>query len=133
MQTSRRGLLFIAALASCGHRAPPPPVAAPAVRAVDPLAAEALLADVRWMADDARAGRGSRTDDARATAAWLEAALVRAGYAVEHVAIPDAPGQIDVVATYPGTRPRAPVLLIVAHYDHLGVIDGAIHPGADDN
>ncbi len=88
---------------------------------------------MRWLADPARAGRGSRTDDAGATAAWLEQQLGRAGYTVTRVPIPDLPAQVDVVATYPGTAPRVPALLIVAHYDHLGIVAGAIHLGADDN
>ncbi len=138
MQTPGWGPLFItlAILAGCGRGAAPvtaPPPAPPPAARVDHLAAAALLADVRWLADPARAGRGSRTDDAGATAAWLEQQLGRAGYTVTRVPIPDLPAQVDVVATYPGTAPRAPALLIVAHYDHLGIVAGAIHPGADDN
>lgn len=135
MKTARGGWLFTIAIAGCGPGAAPVPTprARPPVVAVDPLAAPALLADVRWLADDARAGRGSRTDDARATAAWLVANLTRAGLAVTTQDIPDVPGQVNVIATYAGTAPTAPPLLICAHYDHLGILDGAIHPGADDN
>lgn len=39
----------------------------------------------------------------------------------------------NVLARLPGTDPKAPALLIGAHLDHLGVIEGETYPGADDN
>ena len=39
----------------------------------------------------------------------------------------------NVVGRLPGRDPRARVLVVTAHYDHLGVRDGAMYPGADDN
>jgi Zn-dependent M28 family amino/carboxypeptidase len=38
----------------------------------------------------------------------------------------------NVVAHLPGTR-QSPAILVSAHYDHLGLQGGALHPGADDN
>lgn len=32
-----------------------------------------------------------------------------------------------------GTDPRAPMFVVSAHYDHIGIRDGVVHPGADDN
>ena len=32
-----------------------------------------------------------------------------------------------------GTDPSLPVIVLSAHYDHLGIRDGRIYPGADDN
>ena len=32
-----------------------------------------------------------------------------------------------------GTDTKAPVFVVSAHYDHLGVRDGVVFPGADDN
>jgi hypothetical protein len=32
-----------------------------------------------------------------------------------------------------GTDPKAPLFVVSAHYDHLGVRDGVVYPGADDN
>ena len=32
-----------------------------------------------------------------------------------------------------GTDPKLPYFVVSAHYDHLGVRDGQIYPGADDD
>lgn len=39
----------------------------------------------------------------------------------------------NVVGTVRGTARPDDFLLLTAHYDHLGVSNGALHPGADDN
>lgn len=41
----------------------------------------------------------------------------------------------NVLAVLPGSDPelRAEAIVLGAHFDHLGVVDGALHPGADDN
>ncbi len=39
----------------------------------------------------------------------------------------------NVVAQCLGTDTRAPVFVVSAHYDHLGVRNGSFYPGADDN
>ena len=39
----------------------------------------------------------------------------------------------NVIGLCPGKDPRLPVFVVSAHYDHLGIRDGVIHPGADDN
>ena len=39
----------------------------------------------------------------------------------------------NLVAQCPGRRPELPVLVVSAHYDHLGVRDGQTYHGADDN
>ncbi len=39
----------------------------------------------------------------------------------------------NVVGQCLGTDTKAPMFVVSAHYDHLGVRDGAIYPGADDN
>ncbi len=91
-----------------------------------------LVADLAWLVAPERAGRGSTTDEARATARWIAAELRAAGYAPIEQPIPDAPGQVNVIAEHPGAD-AAPAVIVVAHYDHLGVIRGTVHPGADDN
>jgi Zn-dependent M28 family amino/carboxypeptidase len=42
-------------------------------------------------------------------------------------------GAANVVGLVRGTRPDARALLVSAHYDHDGVRDGVLYPGADDN
>jgi Zn-dependent M28 family amino/carboxypeptidase len=138
----------VAAVAGCSALAAP---AAPAPRVTDltpaapapspdPMTEASLVADLAWLAAPERAGRGSTSPDARATARWLAGELRAAGYAPVEQPIPDVPGQVNVIAAAPApassSSPAAaasPAVLVVAHYDHLGVRNGAIHPGADDN
>jgi Zn-dependent M28 family amino/carboxypeptidase len=39
----------------------------------------------------------------------------------------------NLVGRVPGTDPDAHAIVITAHYDHLGIRDGIVYPGADDN
>jgi peptidase M28-like protein len=39
----------------------------------------------------------------------------------------------NVVGRVDGSDPRAGTIVVTAHYDHLGVRDGVLYPGADDN
>jgi Zn-dependent M28 family amino/carboxypeptidase len=39
----------------------------------------------------------------------------------------------NVIGLCPGKDPKLPVFVVSAHYDHLGVRDGVLYPGADDN
>lgn len=40
---------------------------------------------------------------------------------------------VNLIAVIPGSGPVSRVMVVTAHYDHLGVIDGQIYNGADDN
>ena len=40
---------------------------------------------------------------------------------------------VNVIGICPGKDPKLPVFVVSAHYDHLGIRDGVIYPGADDN
>ena len=40
---------------------------------------------------------------------------------------------VNVIGLCPGKDASLPVFVVSAHYDHLGVRDGVIYPGADDN
>ena len=45
-----------------------------------------------------------------------------------------APGNgANIIGVCPGKDPKLPVFVVSAHYDHLGIRDGVIFPGADDN
>ena len=43
------------------------------------------------------------------------------------------PDAANLIGTIPGTDPSAPYLVISAHYDHLGIMNAKMYPGADDN
>ena len=102
------------------------------------------MAEIEFLASPALRGRGSGTIDEQVTATHLAKALERAGI--------EAPGDPPVrfqsvsfgasksqnvlgIIRPPGntTASTIPVLVLGAHYDHLGVKDGEIYPGADDN
>ncbi len=46
---------------------------------------------------------------------------------------PDGASGVNVLAEIPGTDPERPQLVITAHYDHVGVRNGEVYNGADDN
>jgi Zn-dependent M28 family amino/carboxypeptidase len=39
----------------------------------------------------------------------------------------------NVIGYVPGTTRAGDVIVVSAHFDHLGIVNGQIHPGADDN
>lgn len=134
-----RSLLALLAATACGSpptpattatTARPRPAAAPLARPAT-LSEASIAADLAWLVDPARAGRGSSSPEAIATAQWLVSELRAAGYAPVLQPIPSVRGQSNVIATYDG--PPGKTSLVVAHYDHLGVIGGVMYPGADDN
>ena len=125
--------------------------------------AQRVLADLRYLADDARQGRGLGTRGLEEAGAYIAARFERLGLrpgaangtwfqdftvspdapAVAHAGLP-ATATRNVVAILPGRSPTlsGQVVIIGAHYDHLGLggpmaLDpdstGAVHNGADDN
>ena len=122
-----------------------------------------MQADGRWLAEDAREGRGVRTAGLQAAGDYVAEAFRRAGvrpansdgsYFQAFTLAADAPGVMhtdlggadtrNVVGVIPGTSPelRGQVVVVGAHYDHLGpgganALDpdstGKVHNGADDN
>ena len=128
-----------------------------------PPAARRVLADVRYLSDDAREGRGVGTRGLKDAARYIADGFARAkvapaapdhSYFQPFTISPDAPAVLhthlcgaeaqNVVAVLLGSSPalRGQVIVIGAHYDHLGyggfgALDpdstGKVHDGADDN
>ena len=119
--------------------------------------ARRVLADVQFLADDRQEGRGVGTGGLERSGSYIRDAFKRAGLqatfqnftipadapAVLHTALAGIPTR-NVVAVIPGTSRvlRGEVVVIGAHYDHLGMggfgaLDpdstGRVHNGADDN
>lgn len=125
--------------------------------------AQRVLADLRYLADDARQGRGLGTRGLEEAGAYIAAQFERLGLrpgaangtwfqdftvsadapAMAHLGLP-ATATRNIVAVLPGRSPAlsGQVVIIGAHYDHLGLggpnaLDpdstGAVHNGADDN
>jgi acetylornithine deacetylase/succinyl-diaminopimelate desuccinylase-like protein len=116
-----------------------------------------ILADVRYLADDAQEGRGVGTAGLERAGAYIRDAFTRAGLqtSFQDFTVPaDAPAILhtnlggkptrNVIAVWPGASPtlRGEVVVVGAHYDHLGLggfgamdpdSTGKVHNGADDN
>jgi len=127
-------------LAACAG-SPAPVGTAPAPR----MDADRLLGLVEALSADAMMGRGAGTPGGAAARALLIGEMQRIG--LEPVggafAHPFTYGEMDdqgpqkagvnLIGRVPGTGDTGRALVVTAHYDHLGVIDGEIYNGADDN
>jgi Zn-dependent M28 family amino/carboxypeptidase len=103
---------------------------------------------VRELSSPAYAGRATGTPGGRAAARFIERRFKAVGLKpaddgrYQHpfdVTRPSGPpprpsitGQ-NVVGIVEGSRTAADYVIVSAHYDHLGVVNGRLYPGADDN
>jgi Zn-dependent M28 family amino/carboxypeptidase len=98
-----------------------------------------LVTDLAALAHDSMEGRKVGTAGGARARAYLQgrfAALgldtLASGSLERFTASPDGEGA-NVIAYIPGTGRPGRVLLLTAHYDHLGVQHGEVYNGADDN
>lgn len=108
-----------------------PAMAAPGDRALE---------DVRILSADDMAGRGIETPGSALARAYIRGRFAQIGLAVEEQPFgftrkPDGKEVhgVNLIARIAGTQPGGKVIVVSAHYDHLGTRDGAIYNGADDN
>lgn len=103
-----------------------------------------LLADLGRLAHDSMAGRGVMTAENAEARAWLASELRRIGLAplggaYDHAFArarrnrPDSVRGANVLGVVRGTERPDEYIVVSAHYDHVGVRDGKIYNGADDN
>ena len=127
-------------------RAQEEPTAAPAVVTKLAITADDLRPHVEFLTDPARGGRpGGNADEAAAyladhfeTLGLLPPFVGEDGEPsfFQPIAGPDGkPSGRNVAALLPGSDPvlKDEIVLLAAHYDHLGVRGGVLYPGADDN
>jgi len=102
---------------------------------------EALLGDLRALSADEMQGRKMGTAGGERARAYLaarfrDAGLLtagnRSGYVFPFTAPDGRPGA-NVVGRIAGTRQPGAFIVVSAHYDHVGVKNGQIYNGADDN
>lgn len=104
-----------------------------------------IMRRIATLSADSMEGRRAGSPGAAKARAWIMSELTAMG------AKPVANGRFDVpftirqrqggpdtlganiVARIPGKNPNGPVLVISAHYDHLGVRNGETYNGADDD
>ncbi|HEX8502863.1 MAG TPA: M28 family peptidase [Pyrinomonadaceae bacterium] len=117
--------------------------AADAARASKALDAARLLEDVRALSSDAMEGREAGTKGGATARAYIarrfeEAGLKPLGASFEQpFELParggGAKSGVNLVGYVEGRAHPERFLVVTAHYDHLGVRDGVIYNGADDN
>lgn len=124
----RRAVAALAAAALCLGASPAP--------------GSRLLEDVRTLSSDAMQGRAIESEGSASARAYIlqrmrQAGLKPVGGRFEHPftgMVRGAPRKgVNLLAQAPGRSRSDRVLVISAHYDHLGIHEGKIHNGADDN
>lgn len=134
-------LAFVLTSFACAR---PPAEAASVAAALPMLDSARLLDDVRRLAHDSMGGRGSMTPENAKARAWLvteyrRIGLEPVGSGYEHAfAMPrrnsaDSVRGGNVLGMVRGTVNAERVIVVSAHYDHVGTRNGQIHNGADDN
>jgi Zn-dependent M28 family amino/carboxypeptidase len=128
-------------------------VPSPARSAAAPrINASALMDTVQTLASAEYEGRAAGTPGGAKARAWtrerLQAIGLRAfGDSLEHpfsftprgrdadpaAGAPAAVQGVNLLALCPGVEPALPVIVLSAHYDHVGIRNGRLYPGADDN
>jgi Zn-dependent M28 family amino/carboxypeptidase len=116
-----------------------------------------LMATVRHLSSAEFAGRRTGTPGGLAARAWITGQFKAIGlepagadgsflqpfgfthHSVKGLVTPgrpyttEYPDAANVLGRLPGSRPSLATIVVSAHYDHLGVVDGATYYGADDN
>jgi hypothetical protein len=114
--------------------------------------AGALMETVQTLASADYEGRAAGTPGGAKARAWVRDRLQRLGLrpmgegfdhpfsisprgrTAEPASTTPAPAEgVNLLALCTGIDPSLPVIVLSAHYDHVGIRDGRIYPGADDN
>jgi hypothetical protein len=99
-----------------------------------------LLEDARALSADAMEGRGAGTRGGELARAYVLRRFAEAGLAPlwpsfeQTFDLPAKGGRgVNLVGYVKGTKYPERLIVVTAHYDHLGVRDGQVYNGADDN
>ncbi|KQS54314.1 peptidase M28 [Brevundimonas sp. Leaf363] len=131
-----------ALLAGCMHTSPPA-VVTPAMPSGDYAQ---LLEDVRVLSADDMQGRDTGSEGGARARAYIIGRLEALGVAPSSMGReqpfeaaghtregPKTFNGVNILGQIPGTRVGGRWIVVTAHYDHVGVNDGQIFNGADDN
>ena len=98
--------------------------------AADPLAVEVM----RDLSADVMQGREAGTEGGKRAGDYIIAKIEDLGLTPDVQTIPVGSGEgRNISAFVPGTGGGEALILLAGHYDHLGMRDGVIRNGADDN
>lgn len=142
-------LLALILTSSCGAASPaqqPSKAVGPKAEASKPaeppkkkIDAARLLEDVRALSADSMEGRGAGTKGGELARAYVVRRLTEAGLAPlwssfeQPFELPSKGKGVNLVGYVKGTKYPERLIVVTAHYDHLGVRDGKVYNGADDN
>lgn len=135
-------LLALVVAGCAGAQASSTPAAAR--DAIPALDSATLLGDLFRLSHDSMAGRAAMTPENEKARAYLVSEMRRLGlspvgasfeqpFSMPRRNRPDSVKGVNVVAQVRGTRYPDRVIVVSAHYDHVGVRNGNIYNGADDN
>lgn len=116
----------------------------PAAQASGPISADALMAHVSVLAADSMRGRLTGSPEAAETRAYIarqfgQAGVQRVGISFEHPTETlnrrdsTVRRATNIVGVVRGRANPDRYIVVTAHYDHVGVRNGEIYNGADDN
>ncbi len=138
----RIGRAVIALITTVQFAGAQPPRAAARTAALPTLDSARLIADISVLAADSMEGRRIGTPGGARARAFLLHEIARIGLAPVRDSFPshftaksrgaDLNG-VNLYGMIRGTKHADRYLVLSAHYDHLGVRDGVIYNGADDN
>ena len=102
---------------------------------------QSLLHDVSFLTDSICAGRATGTGENMAAGFWIARKFMNAGLLEmtpgygSHFRTPNGAHGHNIIGMIPGsyTMPTDRYIIVGAHYDHLGTINGKMYPGADAN
>lgn len=138
-----RGLLAAVFLAGCAPHQPPDTVAPSPSAPQSNVMADKLMEDVRILSADDMQGRLVGSEGGAKARAYLLRRLAEIGVTpamgggFEHPFQTTRGGAavtgVNLIGVIPGTGGSGRALVVMAHYDHVGVQGGQIYNGADDN
>lgn len=110
-------------------------------KAVSEVTTESLYREISFLSDTLCNGRGTGTAGASEAAFWVARKFENAGLLPmtegygSHFTTPTGVCGHNIIGMIPGalTMPRNRYIIVGAHYDHLGKLDGKVYPGADAN
>ena len=129
--------LFALCLPVLQAPAPAPPSTTASALPAPRLDGRRILEDVKTLASPAFQGRRPGTEGHRKAQALIEARLKSLGLpklGASYRRPYQAPrAGANFAAVVPGTEKPSACIFVTAHYDHLGIRQGRLYPGADDN